>query len=302
MAKILNPHIYKRVKRKFGLGFGAKLLVLSIAGIIFYQKTQGIPNPDDDNPGPIKEAIYDDNIRTVQLTRTGLSNSYPIIQLNTTDQLSLAFDLVGTTSGKNYQFTVVHCEADWTKSSMLQSDYISGMFQDYINAYSFSSGTYVRYAHYIVAFPSQNMNVKISGNYVMKVYLDDPDKPVIVRRFYVYENLVRVGGTAVRATYSRYRETDHEINFTINTRGLSVIDPFASIKTVVKQNWRWDNEITDLKPTYVRDQSLIYDYQEGNLFDAGNEFRAFDTRDLRYKGGGGEEFYLRFNLSCLIIS
>src|ERR1017187_7890844 len=85
-------------------------------------------------------------------------------------------------------------------------------------------------------------------------------------------------------------DTKQEINFNINTNNLSIIDPFSEIKTVVKQNWRWDNEITTLKPTYVRNQSLIFDYQEGNLFDAGNEFRPFDIRDLRYKGIGVRSF------------
>jgi hypothetical protein len=61
---------------------------------------------------------------------------------------------------------------------------------------------------------------------------------------------------------------------------------------VLRQNWRHDNEIRDLKPTYVNDKSLIYNYEEGNLFEAGNEFRAFDTRDFHYKGTGVRLFKL----------
>jgi len=253
--------------------------------LAFHNSFAGRYSVNDDQP-LMKEEIYDQNIHTVQFTKTGLSNSYPILQLNSQDQLSLQFDVLGTSSSKNYQFTIVHCDADWRKSAMLQSDYIDGMYTDFITNYAFSSGTYIRYSHYVINFPSTNMRAKLSGNYVIRVFLDDPEKPVLIRRFYVYDQSMRISGTAKRATYSKYSDTKQEINFNINTNGIQVTDPFNEIKTVIKQNWRWDNEITDLKPTYIRNQQLIYDYQEGNLFDAGNEFRPFDTRDMRYKGTG----------------
>jgi hypothetical protein len=250
-----------------------------------------LPGSETGDGLAMKEQTNDPNITTIQFTRAGsLSNSYPIMQLNTQDGVRLQFDVLGNSPTKNYQFTVVHCDADWKKSAMLQSDYLTGLFQDYISNFGFSSATYIRYAHYVIDFPTQSMGLKVSGNYMMIVYIDDPDKPVLTKKFYVFEPLMSISGTAHRATYSKYMDTKQEINFTITTNGLSIIDPFREIKTVVRQNWRSDNEITDLKPTYIRDQQLIYDYQEGNLFDAGNEFRPFDTRDLRYKGIGIRNF------------
>jgi hypothetical protein len=271
--------------------FVQRIILLTCLGtVISASHLQAAPVNDADDQTAIKEEVNDDNIRSIQFTKSGLANSYPILQLNSGDQLTLQFDVIGTSPTKNYQFTVVHCDADWKKSNMIQSDYINGLFQDYITNFSFSSGTYIRYAHYLVNFPSASMNVKISGNYALKIYLDDPEKPVLVKRFYVFDQIMGVSGTAQRATYSKYRDTKQEINFVINTNGLPIIDPFREIKTVIKQNWRWDNEITDLKPAYIRDQELIYDYQEGNLFDAGNEFRPLDIRDIRYKGIGVRSF------------
>jgi len=241
----------------------------------------------DDIP-VFNEVVNDPNIRTVQFSRAGAgqSNTYPIIQLGSGDNISLQWDVVGTGSAINYQFTIVHCEYDWHKSQMLQSDYIRGLYSDYVSTPVFSSATYVKYAHYTVNFPTANIRPRISGNYAILIFVDDPEKPVIIRRFYVYEKLVNIGGTAVRATEPQYRDTKHEINFTINTNNLTLMDPLNDIKTVIVQNWRSDNAISNLKPTYVNNSSLIYDYQEGNLFDAGNEFRMFDDRDLRYRGAG----------------
>jgi hypothetical protein len=130
------------------------------------------------------------------------------------------------------------------------------------------------------------MKPKVSGNYMMMIYTDDPEKPVISRKFYVYEKAADLSGMVQRATIPQYRDIKQEVNFTVNYSNLIVNDPFQDIKVVVRQNWRQDNEITDLKPKFVNDRSLVYEYQEENLFDAGNEFRPFDTRDFLFKGIG----------------
>ena len=236
------------------------------------------------------EIINGDDIRSVQFSRTGLNTTYPYMQLNNGESLTLQFDILGPSRPRNFQYTIVHCDADWTMSNLLQSEYIDGMFQDYIQTYNFSTVTLKKYVHYRVDFPSTTMKPKISGNYIIKIYTDDINKPVLQKRFYVFERAVDVGGTVQRATYSQYRDTKHEVSFTVDYKNLSVVDPFKDIKVVVRQNWRWDNEITDLKPSFVQGTSLTYDYQEGNLFDAGSEFRPFDIRDFQYKSIGVKYF------------
>jgi hypothetical protein len=39
-----------------------------------------------------------------------------------------------------------------------------------------------------------------------------------------------------------------------------------------------------LKPSFIRDQQLDYDYNKENVFPGGNEFRYFDIRTKRYNG------------------
>jgi hypothetical protein len=55
---------------------------------------------------------------------------------------------------------------------------------------------------------------------------------------------------------------------------------------ILQQNNRWDNAITNLKPSFIRDNALIYDYDKENVFPAGNEFRYFDIRTIRNLGEG----------------
>jgi hypothetical protein len=52
------------------------------------------------------------------------------------------------------------------------------------------------------------------------------------------------------------------------------------------QNYRSDNAITNLKPLYIRNNQLTYNYSQENVFKGGNEFRNFDAKNLRINGIG----------------
>lgn len=43
------------------------------------------------------------------------------------------------------------------------------------------------YQHYQVRFPDENMQIRVSGNYSIRIFLKDRKKPLIERRFCVYE-------------------------------------------------------------------------------------------------------------------
>ncbi|RYD80455.1 MAG: DUF5103 domain-containing protein [Sphingobacteriales bacterium] len=273
-------------------------LTLIFAALISYQcvskkgltsdngKENTAPYKQDAVPEQMFEFVRDNSIRTVQFHKMGLINSYPIMDLTSGERLTLEFDILGTGQSKSLQYTFVHCDADWNRSNILQSDYIAGLFSDNILSYSFSTSTFYKYTHYRVDLPSEDIRPKISGNYMLIVYENDIEQPIIARKFYVYDRQVAVTADVHRATYAKYRDSHQEIDFTINTQDLTPVDAFNDIKVVLKKNWNTITEIRDLKPTYVNDKGLVYNYEEGNLFEAGNEYRAFDTRDVRYKGIG----------------
>ncbi|MDZ4839455.1 MAG: DUF5103 domain-containing protein [Bacteroidota bacterium] len=232
------------------------------------------------------DKIFDANVSTVQFTKAGILNSYPIMQLNTGELLTLQFDIIGEKNARNLQYKFEHCDADWTVSSMMISDYIVGVQQEYLETPRFGSSTFKQYAHYALNFPNATMVPKISGNYILKIYGRNIDKPILQRRFYVYENAVTVSATAHRPTYANFRDNKQEVDFSITYNNTPIIDPYRDIKVVVMQNYRTDNMIKNLKPTYVQGSQLLYDYQEENTFFGNNEFRPFDIRDFRFRGNG----------------
>ncbi|MFM7901784.1 MAG: DUF5103 domain-containing protein, partial [Bacteroidota bacterium] len=175
-----------------------------------------------------------------------------------------------------------HCNADWTPSNLLQSDYLQGFTEDRITDYKSSFNTIQSFTHYQLLVPGREVRPILSGNYLVKVYPEgEPDKPVITRRMMLVEPRTVIDAHVHQATTVQDRDSKQEVDFTISYQGLQVSNPFDDIKVVVKQNGRWDNAVTDLKPLFLKDNLLDYSYDGENSFNGGNEFRTFDTRTLR---------------------
>lgn len=225
--------------------------------------------------------IYRDNIKTVQLHQSTWQFSPPIMQLNAGQQLQLDFDDLNG-GYQSYYYTFIHCDANWQPSDLNAFDYIRGFTQDYITDYSNSFNTWQNYTHYRLKFPNKNIQLLYSGNYMLKVYLNNnPDSVVFVKRFMIYEDLLTISGREKQAIAADMY-TKQEINFTINTSRYHILDPFHAMQVVIMQNGRWDNAITGLQPQFVLDNELQFLQDDGNEFDGGNQFRSFDMTSLRY--------------------
>lgn len=231
-----------------------------------------------------EDAVYNENIKTVLMYRDGFELSEPIWFLGEEGSLIVKFDdLSGEV--KNYYYTLVHCDADWNESFVLQSDYLEGFTDNPVDDYQRSFNTTFNYINYRIYLPNENVQFKFSGNYALVVYEDnDKEKKVFTRRFYVAEDIARIEGTVRRATLDAFQGENHEVDFTVFHENIEIRNPQEEVKVVVMQNNRWDNAIRNLKPLFIRDRQLIYDYNRENVFVAGNEFRYFDIRTNRLNG------------------
>ncbi len=227
--------------------------------------------------------VYQNNIKSVLFNRKNWELSPPIIEMNSLEKLVLRFDDMDA-DFKNYAYTIIHCNAMWKPSDLQQYEYIEGFYEDRIDDYNFSVNTRVPFTHYHLEFPNNNMKPIISGNYILKIFVDgDPDDVVITKRFMVLERLLTANANVKQATNLEHRKTHQEIDFTINTSGYLVSNPYRDLRVVITQNGRWDNAVYDLQPRLVQGNELIYDYEDENLFPGINEFRSFDIKSLRYR-------------------
>jgi len=213
---------------------------------------------------------YVDNIKTVLLYESRSQLNYPIINLNGGEKLILSFDEI-TSDYKTYNYTLIHCNANWEPSELEKNEYLSGFSEGFIENYQYSFNTDLNYVHYKVSFPNSTIKIKLSGNYIVKVYEEeDKDKLILTKRFMVLEKQVDVDMLVKEATLVNERFSRQEIDFKINNSNYEILDPFNRLNVVLMQNFRWDNAITGLDPKYVNGSTLDYNYNEENVFKASN--------------------------------
>jgi hypothetical protein len=86
------------------------------------------------------------------------------------------------------------------------------------------------------------------------------------------------------------RNYKQKINFSVSHPGV-VSNPYQDLKAVVMQNFDVNTAQINTRPSFIKPNLLTYNDLTTNDFWAGNEFRKFDTRSLRFKGDNVNAIY-----------
>lgn len=235
--------------------------------------------------GVIENRIYVDRFKTPTLHPIGYPFGTPLIQMGTRDQLILGFDEIGQTVA-DLQYAIIQCDYKWEPTGESSFDFIDGFSDGWVTDYDFSFNTTVNYIHYNLRIPNEDFSFTQSGNYVVVIYEDDMDDPILTRRFMVARPLLIIdGGVAVTRNPS-YRDRFQEIVFDVAHEGFDIRNPYQEVNAVVTQNDRWDNAIMGVKPYRIGDQRLSFDHNMKIVFPTAREFREMDIRTLRYRTEG----------------
>lgn len=243
--------------------------------------------PQLSNGQVLEDKVFVDHILSVRMYPQGSGTESqlqsPVISLTDSKTLVVLFDDLSY-DPELYTAKLVHCDADWKKSALKDTDF-SLAFNEYnILDYAYSVNTRMPYIRYSFTIP----RVSKSGNYLLKVYKNRDENAVIfMRRFMIVENLAVVGAQLVPPVQTEDRRSLQQINATVNYSNLEVIDPLAQVKVYMRQNQRWDNVKFLSKPTFLNQNSKLIRYEpfEGeSTFRAGNEFRFLDLRFIRATG------------------
>jgi hypothetical protein len=230
----------------------------------------------------LEDEIYEGEIRTVRLFPAGAPLSPAVTQLGQWDLL-LEFDDL-TTDRDTYNVRIIHCNYNWTQSTLQDLDFMRDYNEIPITNVQLSADTHIPYVHYSLKLPP----VKIPGNYVAVVYRGTDKLDLILsRRFMVYDTRVTFAKDGNLIGAGSVADLSQQINFTINHKNVDIPNPLLDVHVSMRQNQRWDNCVTDLKPSFVRDIEKELEYRffdESKMFKGGNEFRFFDLRSLLNPG------------------
>jgi len=257
------------------------LLIISI-----FINTQLFANNLEDNNRKetiYKDTIYNKNIKTVKLYKSGNTLNQPLIKLNYGEQIVLSFDELSDEI-KNYYYDFIHCNENWQATDLPQSEYMEGFFDNQVDEYQYSFNTFHHYIHYQIAFPNNDVKLKLSGNYVIKIYKDwNKDSVMLTRRFFIVNPAINIQAEVKKPIMSEYFEKGQQVYFKIQHGEYRIYDPHNDIKILIRQNNRWDNAITNLKPLFISNNELDYRYHDKNIFQGGSEFRYFSIKSMRYQ-------------------
>lgn len=237
---------------------------------------------DSDYKG-IKNYVYKNNIHTVKIFQNNIQLTYPIIELNGQSKITLCFDDFDDNI-KNYSYQIIHCDADWKKTDIIDTEYNDGFSEADITNYEYSFNTNLSYTHYWLQIPNERIKPKISGNYILKVYEDyDNENVVLTQRFCVVEPKIRIEAKVHRATWTNQKLGGQEVDFVIKNPSYPIMSPDNELKVIISQNNRWDKAIYDLKPRFISPGVIDYNYEKENVFEGGNEFRYFDAKNIKFQ-------------------
>nr|WP_321226689.1 type IX secretion system plug protein domain-containing protein [uncultured Psychroserpens sp.] len=233
--------------------------------------TQGFSQTEEINPP--------EYIKTVTFkSRTSSQGQLPIIRLG--EAFNLEFDVL-TTDEPDFYYTIEHYNYDWTQSNLVKMEYMDGFDNYRIVNYENSFNAYQLYSHYDLQIPNeQTRGLKKSGNYIITIY-DEDEEVVFTRKFMIYKEQLGVGVSVKRLRDVKYIESKQSIDIVINSGSLNLNNPKENIKTLIIQNNNLNTAITNVKPQYTIGKELIYKYTNETAFWASNEYRFFETKDVR---------------------
>lgn len=229
----------------------------------------------------LPDHIYKSSIRSIKLHKPGDPYSYPIIRLNSVDDLDLYFDdLDGGV--KNYYYSYQLCNADWSPANLNPFDFIRGFQSNRITTYRTSSIAFTRYTNYYARLPDRNCTPSRSGNYLLKVFLDgDTSKLVFTKRFLVVETKATVGAQVQQPFSGSLFRTHQKLQVAVNLNTTINVFNQQDVKVVLLQNFAWPTAAYLQRPTIFRGNYFEYNDESQTSFPAGKEWRWIDLRSLR---------------------
>ncbi|MDH6358315.1 DUF5103 domain-containing protein [Parabacteroides sp. PF5-9] len=223
-------------------------------------------------------------IKSLQVRVEDEMISHPYIEINNQKQIEINFDAL-TSGYTRYAYSIIHCNADWSKSMLSPIEYLNGFQNQPIEDFANSMGTTVQYTNYRLLLPNEEMQLKVSGNYAVQVYNEDnPSEIVLTACFSIVEPMISLSAAVSGNTNIDTNRSHQQVSFVINHKNFPITNPQNDLKIWVYQNNRRDNSVNIINPMNIRANEIEYSNMRELIFHAGNEYRRMEFLNNRYNG------------------
>ena len=237
-----------------------------------------------------RTAIFDNNFRSLRACTESNYYAPPVVELGGDDRVRIEFDEISPEM-RYMRYSLLHCDANWQPSQLVESDYVDGFNEADIEEYDFSSGTFANYVHYGISLPNEDMPILLSGNYLLRVYPEEDSENTLLQvRFSIVEKAVDIFAEVTSRTDIAYNKSHQQVAVTVDTKDYRVENMYADLKVVVTQNARSDNEAIVTNPLRVSSNKAFFEHDRKLIFPAGNEFRRFEMTTTNYIGMGIDRY------------
>ncbi len=228
--------------------------------------------------------IFDPRYRTLKTSVADDFMAVPVINSDRHAPIVINFDLLGD-DAEQLRYRVIHCNADWQPSALVESEYVTGFNDVDIEDYAYSSNTFVHYVNYRIEVPNEEMEFPSSGNYLLQVYRrDDPDDIVLQTRFRVSEDSASIGGKVTANTAYGIRTEWQQLDLEADVSGLDLNNPYTDLILVIEQNNRPATARYITTPQRVLNKKVSYEHIPQLIFPASNEYRRFESINVLSPG------------------
>ena len=229
------------------------------------------------------------NIMTPRLQPVDEVNGLPILWLKGGEQLEFSFDDFDT-NHERYFYRVEHCNQHFRPTEqLLESSYLQATDNTLpIDTYTPSRNTTVNYNHYSLLLPNEDLRMLLPGNYRLSILREaesgeEEEFETIAEAFFmVGEQRVSISSSLTTMTDADYNNRHQQLTVEVDYGALRLNRPEEELSVYIVQNRRWNEMRKCPKSTFLTLNKMKWQHCRELIFNAGNEFRKFETLSTEY--------------------
>lgn len=236
-------------------------------------------------PGISNEDLKEPSIKSLTVYPSARRYDAPVLHRSSPDEkIVISFDEL-TDERRYLRYELIHCDADWQREELSPSELTEGFNEGRIDDVEHSQGTVSQYVNYRLVIPNEEVNPKLSGNWVVRVYDEEnPEATVLSTRFMIVEDAVNISGEVTGRTDREYNDGLQQLSVTVDTQRSGVRNVYSDLQMRIDQNGRPDSRRALSTPLRATGSKAVYEHQDGLIFDGGKEYRRFETVSTSYPG------------------